>query len=446
MPQQQTLTPEQKRQERLRRWQQPAGVQFASDEVAAGYRQRVQNLIDVLELRRPQWIPVCPMSGCYPFVYAGITLQDAMYDHARLSAAMLRYHTDFQPDFGASSMLFGLGGVLETLDYKLYHWPGHGIPANRPYQCVEDEYMKADEYDHLLNDPSDFFMRCFLPRIFGALEPFRAMAPLTDILEIPSAGLFAMPFGLPAMQQTLRRLLAAGDAAMAWIQTSSAISGRLAATLGLPTLVGGFTKAPFDCIGDTMRGTRGIMLDLYRQPRQVLAAVERFVPLAIEAGVRSANASGCPLVMLPLHKGADAFMSRRNFEKFYWPTLKAVVLGLIEQGVIPYLFVEGSYNQRLDLIRDPEIPAGKTFWVFDRTDLREVKKHFTGWACIGGNVPVSMLVASTPDEIRTHVRDLLRDCGGDGGYVLTTGAPIDDARAENVHALIAAGREFGVHG
>lgn len=443
MQQQQTLTPEQKRLERLRRWQHPEGVQFASAEVAESYRQRAQNLLDAFELRRPQRVPVCPMSGFYPFVYAGITLQDAMYDHAKLGAALQQFHTDFLPDFGGSTMLFGLGQVLETLDYKLYHWPGHGIPANRPYQCVEDEYMKADEYDHFLNDPSDFFMRCFLPRIFGALDPLRAMAPLTDILEIPSAAFFAVPFGLPAMQQTLQRLLEAGNAAMAWITASAAISGRLAATLGLPSLIGGFTKAPFDCIGDTMRGTRGIMLDIYRQPRKVLAAVERFVPLAIDAGVRSANASGCPVVMLPLHKGADAFMSRKNFEKFYWPTLKAVVLGLIQEGVIPYLFVEGSYNQRLDLVHDPEIPAGKTLWVFDRTDLREVKKHFAGWACFGGNVPVSMLVASTPDEIRTHVRDLIRDCGQDGGYILTTGAPVDDARAENLRALIAAGKEFG---
>src|ERR1019366_2110950 len=101
-------------------------------------------------------------------------------------------------------------------------------------------------------------------------------------------------------------------------------------------------------IGDTMRGTRAIMLDIFRQPKKVLAAAEKFVPIEIEAGVRSASASGCPVVMMPLHKGADAFMSRKNFQTFYWPTLKAVILGLIQEGVIPYMFVEGSYNQRLD--------------------------------------------------------------------------------------------------
>jgi len=187
------------------------------------------------------------------------------------------------------------------------------------------------------------------------------------------------------------------------------------------------------------------MLDIFRQPKKVLAAAEKFVPIEIETGVRSATASGCPVVMMPLHKGADAFMSRKNFQTFYWPTLKAVILGLIAEGVTPYMFVEGSYNQRLDLIHDPEIPAGKTMWIFDRTELREVKKHFTGWAAFGGNVPVSLMIAATPDEVTAHVKSLINDVGQDGGYILSTGAPMDDGRAENLHALIRAGKEYGVY-
>ncbi len=443
--QQEVLTPEQKFQERVRRWRSPEGIQFASPEAEQGYQRRVQMLLDAIQLRKPERVPVCPMAGSYPFVYAGMTLQEAMYDHQKLGASLQKYHEDFQPDIMGGTLLFGLGKVLEILDYKLYHWAGHGVPANRPYQFVEDEYMKGNEYDRFLNDPSDYFMRTYLPRVFGALNPWRMMAPLTDILEIPSAGMFAIPFGLAEMQETCKRLLEAGQAAAEWVRSSAAINRRLIGTLGLPGMVGGFAKAPFDCVGDTLRGTRAIMLDIFRQPKKVLAAAEKFVPIEIETGVRSATISGCPVVMMPLHKGADAFMSRKNFQTFYWPTLKAVILGLIQEGVTPYLFVEGSYNQRLDLIHDPEIPAGKTMWIFDRTDLREVKKHFTGWACFGGNVPASMMIASTPEEVKAHVKSLIHDVGQDGGYILSTGAPVDDGRAENLHALIAAGKEYGVY-
>jgi len=33
-----------------------------------------------------------------------------------------------------------------------------------------------------------------------------------------------------------------------------------------------------------------------------------------------------------VHRGADGFMSDEQFERFCWPTLKAVLLGLIEAG------------------------------------------------------------------------------------------------------------------
>jgi len=43
-------------------------------------------------------------------------------------------------------------------------------------------------------------------------------------------------------------------------------------------------------------------------------------------------------------------MSRAQFEKFYWPTWKQVMLALYEEGITSYLFIEGSYNQRLDYL------------------------------------------------------------------------------------------------
>jgi uroporphyrinogen-III decarboxylase len=209
--------------------------------------------------------------------------------------------------------------------------------------------------------------------------------------------------------------------------------------------MGGFTKAPFDIVGDTLRGTRAIMLDKFRQPKSVLAAAERFVPLAIDAGVRAAKNSRSPVVFIPLHKGADSFMSNKDFQTFYWPTLKALILGLIEEGLIPYLFVEGAYNTRLDTITDPDIPAGRTIWVFDQTELREVKKRFTGWACFGGNVPSSLLIAGKPEEVKAHVKRLIDDVGQDGGYILSTGATVDNAVAANLHAMIDTGKECGIY-
>ncbi|MBN2550214.1 MAG: hypothetical protein JXB15_13710 [Anaerolineales bacterium] len=427
---------------RLNAWASPA-MEFASLDAEKGYKQRAQMIMDVVHLKKPERVPVIPWWGVYPAHYAGVTVQEVMYDYEKLGAAWRKFNADFLPDALVSSALVGPGKVFELLDVKNYSWPGHGTPANTSYQCIEDEYMTADDYDAFIVDPSNFFMRTYLPRILGALGPWSMLGPWTDIVELPFVGLALVPAGLPPVQQAFKTFLEAGQAILEWISAVGPIEGASIAGLGLPNTIGGFTKAPFDTLGDTLRGTRGIMLDMYRQPGKLIAAMERIIPIAIDMGVRNANAGNNPFVFIPLHKGADGFMSNKDFEKFYWPTLKAVLLGLIQAGTVPYLFVEGGYNQRLDIIVDSDIPAGHTVWMFDHTDMKEVKKKLGGWACFGGNVPGSLLKTGTPQEVSDYVKKLIDEVAQDGGYILANGAVLDDSTPENVHAMIDTGKAYG---
>ena len=164
----------------------------------------------------------------------------------------------------------------------------------------------------------------------------------------------------------------------------------------------------------------------------------------IDMGVRNSVWGGPPTVFFPLHKGADSFMSPADFKKFYWPSLKTVMLGLIKEGLIPFMFVEGSYNQRLDIITDPDIPAGTTIWYFDKTDMKEVRKHLQGWACFAGNFPSSLLKTGTVDQVRSHCRQLLDDLAGDGGYYMVNGAVLDEAIPENLHAYVETVKEYKI--
>jgi uroporphyrinogen-III decarboxylase len=148
--------------------------------------------------------------------------------------------------------------------------------------------------------------------------------------------------------------------------------------------------------------------------------------------------------LLPLHKGADGFLSGKDFEERYRPTLKAVILGLIGEGLVPQLFVEGAHNDRLDVIVDEEIPAGRTIWLFDATDMMAVRDRFRRFACFGGNVPGALLSIGSPAEVEEYVQRLLDDVAGDGGFILSTGIVADDARPENFAALMEAGRKYGV--
>jgi hypothetical protein len=65
-----------------------------------------------------------------------------------------------------------IGRMLGGFGFKQLQWPGHGVGDNQPYQYLDREYMKADEYAELIADPTGFYLNKYLPRIFGAFEGF----------------------------------------------------------------------------------------------------------------------------------------------------------------------------------------------------------------------------------------------------------------------------------
>jgi uroporphyrinogen-III decarboxylase len=268
------------------------------------------------------------------------------------------------------------------------------------------------------------------------------IAPFTNMWEAVLVSAQMIPFGIPPVRAAMQALLDAGKEAMDWIQKVGTFEMQ-AKALGFPGCFGGATKAPFDILGDTLRGTRAMMIDMYRQPDKVLAAVERLAPLAISQGVGGADMAGCPVVFIPLHKGADGFMSDEQFAKFYWPTLKAVILGLAEAGCVPFLFCEGSYNTRLDYVK--ELPPASCMWVFDRTDMVKAKAAIGGKLCIGGNVSSGLLLTGTADEVKAYCKQLIDTAGKGGGYLMCTGTAMDEGKADTIHAMIDTTREYGVY-
>jgi uroporphyrinogen-III decarboxylase len=150
-----------------------------------------------------------------------------------------------------------------------------------------------------------------------------------------------------------------------------------------------------------------------------------------------------PVVFIPLHKGADGFMSDEQFKTFYWPSLRAMLLGLIEEGIIPFLFAEGRYNSRLEAISD--LPKGMTIWLFDQTDMAHAKQTIGKVACIQGNVPLSLLHAGTPDKVAECTRKLIDDAGEGGGFIVDFGAVADEGKEENLEVMIKTAKEYGVY-
>jgi uroporphyrinogen-III decarboxylase len=413
---------------------------FQSPEAEATYKASINRIKAALRLEKSDRVPVCLFSGMYPWTYAGMTVQEAMYDYEKCVSGYKKFMLDFKPDINFGAAGPGPGKFYEILDYKLYSWPGHGVGTDSSYQCNETEYMQAHEYDLLITDPSFYFRNFYLPRVFGALSGFEMLPPLTNILEMYGVAFNFIPYGLPPVQNTFKALFEAGAEALKWAGAVGAVDEALA-TLGFPHVLGGFTKAPFDTIGDTLRGTRGLMMDMFRQPDKLLAALEALTPIMIGMGLGAAKQTGNPVIFMPLHKGADGFLSDEQFKQFYWPTLRAVIMGLIDGGCIPFLAAEGGYNTRLEEIRD--LPKGKTIWMFDQADMVKVKEIVGDTLCIFGNVPSTMLQLGTPDEVKDYCKHLIDTVGKDGGFIMGNGAFFDQAKPENLQAMVAFSKDYG---
>ncbi|MCX7912852.1 MAG: hypothetical protein N2506_07855, partial [Dehalococcoidales bacterium] len=183
------------------------------------------------------------------------------------------------------------------------------------------------------------------------------------------------------------------------------------------------------------------VMDMYRNPEKIHEAMEMVIPHAIRSAVAAADASGCPFCFMPLHKGDESFMSPKQFETFYWPSLKRVLLGMIEEGLVPYLFAEGRYGARLEVIKD--LPKGSVLWSFEDIDMARAKKVLGGHACIAGNVPASLLYTGTPKQVKEYCKRLIETCAPGGGYILTGAAGITKCNPDNLRAMMEAAEEYG---
>jgi hypothetical protein len=435
------LSPEQKRDERFKLWLSPANIKFNSTEAEKDYKSRVTRIIDAVLLREPDRVPVELPVGFFPAYYAGTNLQKVMYDYDELRRAWLKFLEDFDMDMYSSPYLVFPGKVMEILGHKLHKWPGHGLgPDVSSYQFVEGEYMRADEYDALIKDPSDFALRVRLPRVLETLRPFEKLSRVSSILGSPLG--FVNAFGRPEVQSALLALVEAGKESARWLE-GVRYCGRRALEAGVPSVSGGSGVAPFDRIGDYLRGTQGIIMDMYRQPDKLLEAMEILTPLIVDEAVSAANASGGAFVFFPLHKGADGFMSDKQFDTFYWPTLKKIILALIDEGLTSVLSAQGSYMTRLEAVKD--LPRGWVWWRLHQTDIATAKKVLGNNACISGNVPSSLLYAGSAQEVKEYCRKLIEIAGKDGGYILSAGAAVEKTNPDNLRAMMDAAKEYGVY-
>jgi hypothetical protein len=427
------MSPLERRKARLDAWQN-APVEFVSPEAEANYKERISRLRKIYDME-PHDRPIADaFMGANEYVARrkGIKGVDIVYHHEKLFEPFVEFHKEFQPDV-AVGMLPYPGKSWDILDFQLYVWGGQKLPENLVIQAVEGEYMKPEEYKDFIADPTAFWLKQYLPRAYPGLAPLAMLPDFPRISESVDTIDLLLPFAMPPFQEMLQKLSEAAGELMKVLGAVGQTMGAIAAE-GFPSMGLNIVKTPFDYLGDTLRGTKGILMDMYRRPDDLLAACEAYVPVLIKAIVGASDRSGAPAALYVLHKGADAFMSQEQFEKFYWPTWKQVMLGLYEEGITSYLFIEGSYNNRLENLA--EMPEKSLVCHFDQTDMRRVKEVLSDKFIIAGNVPPSLMTAGTVDEVRAYCDDLVTLFEDTPAYIMAHGCYFENTTDEKLRAFL----------
>ncbi len=436
------MTWQERREERFKQWLTAPGVVFDGAEEERLYKERVTRFIKAIKMEEPDRVPVMLPIGSYPAYYAGTDFHKIMYDYSELKRVWIQFMDEFgDMDTFMGPWLIPSGRILDALDVKILKWPGHGVGKDvSMQQIVEGEYMKADEYDWLMMDPTDYHLRITLPRTAGIFEPFKKLPPIRMLFGAEGwVGLLANP----EIRKVFQELMDLSDEFMQYQSVVMEV-GNIALARGYPSFFGGLlAQAPYDFFGDLQRGTRGIVLDLYRQPEKLLEAIEIQLELTIQTTVKNFPMTGCPICLMPLHKGDDTFMSDEQFERFYWPSLRKLFLAMIEEGLVPFPFAEGRYNNRLKQITDT--PKSGVVWYFDKTDMAQAKKILGNVSCIVGNVPSSLVMTGTSRQVKENCRQLIETCAPGGGYILAGGASVDVGDVANFRAFMEAAYEYGTY-
>ena len=434
-------------EEILKQWGSKEGIQFQSSEAEREFEERARRVADAIQLKVPDRVPIAPDAEFFPLIYTGVSLKEAMYDYSKAYTAWRKTITDFKWDAAMPPFTYS-AIVMDILKYKQLVWPGHGIPDTAGvYQCIEPgqilkgetgyEPMKPEEYDWFLDDPSDYMIRAYFPRIFEALKPFSNLIPVHGII-CWYQGIFEA-LSTPNIDKAFQALAEAAREASKWLQSFIGFVQELK-NLGFPILSLSCTHAPFDYISNFLRGTRGALLDMYRCPDKLLKACEKITPWMIQAGVTAAKLTGNPVVSIFLHKGP--FMGPEQYKKFYWPTLRKVIIELIEHDLIPYVYTEGDYTPFLEIIKD--VPKGRVIYHIEK-DIFKAKEVLGDVACLTGGPPNSLLIAGTPQDVKEYCRKVIEVVGEGGGFIMDAELPIVEAKPENMKAMTDAIMEYGVY-
>ena len=377
------------------------------------YEQRLARYTTAMRGGMPDRVPIRPFVAEFCAKYAGFTCQEVAHDYTKAYEAVIRTGKDFDWDAMVVNMVWVWTGLAQAMGLKYYAIPGIHIPADTAFQYHEPPedgaYMRPDEYDALIDDPTAFLLNTWLPRVTNG-----------ETLSMLKGG-------------------------MAMMQYFGSIGGqvqRMKDENGTVSAIAGILKAPMDILADKFRGYLGLLSDLETQPEKVKAACEALAPHLYRVALDSSDPTGTVPIGFWMHRSCVPLVTPAHFSEIFWPTLRPIIEELWRQGRQTLFYAEGKWDYHLDDFAT--LPAHSIVYHLDQGDPATVFRKLGGKFCLSGGIPNAMLSYGTPAQVRAKVKEVLDLCARDGAYIMDASAIVqNDAQIANMRAMTEATLEHG---
>ena len=390
------------------------------------YQRRLNRYITAMRNEKPDMVPIRPFVAEFTAKYAGFTCQEVAHDYNKAFEAAIKTAKDFDWDAVVPNMVYVWTGLAQAVGLRYYGIPGIGIPHTSGFNYIEpsedNAFMRADEYDALIDDPTAFLYNTWLPRVS------------TEVSKI----------GAPS---TYRNNLSFVKGAMAMLSYFYAFGpqvARMRTECGIASAIAGIFKAPFDIIADKLRGYVGLTLDMHTQPDKVLKACEVLMPHLCQVGLTTADPAKQVPIGFWMHRGCVPFINPKTFDTHYWPTLKPIIEEFWKNGNQTLFYAEGKWRHHFDAFS--ELPDRSIVFHCDQDDIFHAHRELHDKFALSGGIPNVLLSFGKPDEVRGFCRRVIAEVARDGGYIMDAGAIMqDDTNTENLRVMTQASREYGVY-
>ena len=292
--------------------------------------------------------------------------------------------------------------------------PGKDLPRDNYWQIFERPTFTREEYDLLIEKGWGEFVLEMMPRIWDI--------PEEDLERYGSPPEYHKAHGVQFLAQYKR-------------------DTKLWKEIGVEVFVGSSVSSPQMALS-CARSLPEYTLDLYEIPDKVEEALWAALPDLLESGIAGCKATGIPCVALILERGSAQLYPLSLFERFEWPQMKKMVDEFVAHGITPLLHLDTDWSKNLPYFL--EFPKGKVIASLDSTtDIFNAKRVLGDHVCIMGDLPASLLVAGTAQEVEAYVRRLCEEVGNGGGFILGTGCSMPpNASYENVKVMIETCKSY----